>query len=303
MKRRSWGKVGRLVYAVSDTGELTHVETVDILGSKAYSDVMQDAFKRAKFQIAQLGGKPVDFFDGIYEITFSFSGRNRARVHYFGFSRAYDAAKRRRAKGKFEESIAIVREAMTEELNMYELATLSHGLTYSYLGLNDKRRALIAIRHATIEQGYFLAHDARPYAEALLAQLEAENNNQGAALCAFGWLRQKYSSFQPDLQLQTLISTAHLQLSGTDEVRTDIELIDSDRPYVPNRWTHRLIRHTFKFDNVPAPGAARFRLVCPTVVREDGVTANRVWDVDPGEGDCMLYFYGDPGAKFTLIEK
>jgi hypothetical protein len=289
-------------YTVSASGTVTNVEIIDMLGSKAYVTALEDALKVAKFDPAIKAGKPVDYYGYTFEVAFAIEGRNRAGVHYFGFSRAFDESKRRRNEKKFDEAVAVVKNAMTEPLNMYELATLSHGLTYAYIGLNDNHRALIAIRHAAVRGAQFLEKDAAPYALALLAKLEAKNNGPSAAICAYNQLQSKFPSFAPDDEIKQLMTAAEAQLAGSDPVRTDIELVDWGRPEIANRWTHVLLRRSFSFDITPAK-PAKFRLVCGTTVREESVVSGKEWRIDPSDGTCTLLFYGDDGVKFTLIEK
>src|SRR4029079_7755408 len=110
-----------------------NIETIDVIGSATYSKTLETSLQAARFEPASKGGRPVTLYGNEFDVAFGIEGRNRAGVHYYGFSRAYDDARRKRDHGDNEGSVAVIREAMTEPLNMYELSTLSHVLAYTYL--------------------------------------------------------------------------------------------------------------------------------------------------------------------------
>jgi hypothetical protein len=279
---------------------LSNIEIVDAMGTPAYGAAVAEALNKATFTPAISNGKPADGND-FYDVLFAIERENRALVHYLGFSETYDIARRQRAAKQYQQSIDTTLKSFADPLNMYEIATLSHGVMLSYIGLKDYRHALIYARHAALERGRFLANDARPQAQAWLTWLEATNNNQRNAICAFTWLKRKFASYTPDADTLARVEQARAELNGTGPVRTSIELIDNNRSDIPAGWSHDLIRHSFRFEHVGAK-AARLRAVCQAGTWGDEIREGKQETLNPAQGECTLYFYGERGATFDLVE-
>lgn len=288
----------QLDYTISSEGIPVDFRVVDALGDPIFGVLAADGYSKARFEPAQIDGKPVVFNFLHLEVFFQVEGPNRVGIHP-EFDRNTDRAQRFRKEGKFADSLASLREILKLKLNLYERATTAFGLAVTYVGLNDRRRALKHIRHATIDAGSFADRGLRENALAMRAELEGRDGNPVDALCAFQDLKEQYPNHPVSPALQSVIDRARSDLEGKMPLRHEIELVETERPDIQPMWYHPLVRRSFKIE-----GAAKsFRLVCPTVVMEKLVSQPIDVKLDESAGWCNLYVSGDAGAKFTLEER
>lgn len=71
----------------------------------------------------------------------------------------------------------------------------------------------------------------------------------------------------------------------------------SDTPY----WRHQLLRREFAVDPVEG-NLDRLEIRCDWRRATDKVSAERTWKIPESWGDCVVYVFGNEGAKVKLIE-
>lgn len=290
----------RLAHSITPDGSVSNVRLVDIVGAPIFAHAAAGSLGGAKFAPARAGGRRVAF-NNTFEVSYLIEGKNRAGVHA-KIGNAYDAAAAARKFNDFERSLRILQDASKLTLNLYEYALTSYGLAMSYVGLGDRRRALLHIRRSTIAGGAHVDKGMVRSTFALLAELEARDGNPRAALCAFETLKKKVSGYAPSPALADLLRQAELDLSGTAPLLNDVELVESGREEIPTHWSHALLRDTFAFQNLQG-NLKRYRVTCPTSDFEGDVGAAGTVRAGRSGGPCTLEVFGDPGAKFTLDER
>jgi hypothetical protein len=173
----------------------------------------------------------------------------------------------------------------------------------SHLGLGDRRRALLHMRHAAIEDGNFVDTGLIRSTFAILAELEVRDGNPRAAVCAFATLKKKRPDYQPTAQLLEVIAAARTTLDGGAPVRSEVEIVENGRDdMIASRWSHPVLRRSLQFSALQGV-VKTYRVTCPTHVLEGSISGSGAIDVDQTIGSCTLEVYGDPGAKFVLEEK
>jgi hypothetical protein len=290
----------RLAFTVTPLGEVANLRVVDIVGAPIFAHAAARSLKAARYSPAMLGGRPVAY-NSIFDITYVIEGKNRAGVHA-KIGGSYDAAAAARKFNDFERSLRILQEANKLTLNLYEYTLTSYGMAMSYLGLGDRRRALLQLRRTAIGAGKYVDKGIVRSTFALLAELEARDGSPRAALCAFETLKQKMPAYQPSQSLLDVLAGAERDLTGTLPVRTDAELVESGREEIPTQWSHGLLRDTFSFAALQG-GVKTYRVTCPTTVIEGDVATAGTVRVGRSAGACTLDVLGDVGATISLMEQ
>jgi TonB family protein len=290
-----------LAHTITPSGDVTNIRLIDLVGAPVFAHQASGALSKAKFAPVTVSGKPVSW-NARYTFRYLIEGKNRAGVHA-KVSGSYDAAAAARKFGAYDRSLRILLETNKLTLNLYEYALTSYGLAMSYLGLGDRRRALLHMRHAAIGDGDFVDTGLIRSTLAILAELEARDGNPRAALCVLATLKKKRPDYAPAAQLLEMIAAARAALDGGAPVRNEVEIIESGRDeMILPRWSHPVLRRTLQFTALQ--GAVKnYRITCPTHVLEGVVFGSGAIDVDQTIGSCALEVYGDPGAKFVLDEK
>lgn len=290
----------RLMFTIDPQGVPVDFQIVDAVGSPLYVKFAIEGWAKSRYEPVA-GSEPAPLRVGSADVVFRIEGENRAGVHA-AFSTTYDRAYSLRQQGRFAEALAVLKDTIKLSLNLYEQATASYALAVTYMRLNDRRRALLHIRHATINDGDLADKGVREAALAMNAELEALDSNPRGALCAYDKLMAKYPSHQPSSQLQSLLEKAREMIASATPVRTEVELIETERPDVPTAWSHRVLRPVFRIDG--SQGAVpRLRLVCRNAIVDKAINQSIEVTVDRSAGACVLYVYGDPGARFVLDER
>lgn len=290
----------RLAFTVTPGGEVAGVRVVDIVGAPIFAHAAARSLKASKYTPALLGGRPVAY-NSVFDATYVIEGKNRAGVHA-KIGSSYDAAAAARKFNDFERSLRILQEANELTLNLYEYTLTSYGMAMSYLGLGDRRRALLQLRRTAIGGGKYVDKGVVRSTFALLAELEARDGNPRAALCAFETLKQNVPAYQPPQTLLDVLAGAERDLKGAASVRTDVELVEPGREEIPIHWSHSLLRDTFSFAAVQS-GVKTYRVTCPTAVIEGEVATTGTVRVGRSAGACTLDVFGALGATFALVEQ
>lgn len=289
----------RLGYTVTPTGEVAGIWLIDIIGAPIFAHAAAGSLVKAKFEPAILGGKPVTFH-GDFDSEFRMSGDNRAGVHA-KVGTAYDRALAAREQGDYAESVEILKKSLSLTLNMYEYAITSYGLTVSYLGLQDRRRALRHARHTAMGEAGYADRGQRRSALAFAAELESRDNNFRRGLCTFEALKKHFPDFQANAALQAEMTRARAELAATTPLKSEVEIVETDREDLAPMWVHEVVRNNFQLAVVQGT-LKNYRLVCPTATSEGPIGPAPV-PVDRSTGPCTLYVFGERGAKFVLDER
>lgn len=285
---------------IAPDGHAQDVWPIDAVGSTQFVVASMESVAKSKWNPAVRGGSPTP-----YSLEFAFQyrmvGENRAGVHNMA-TRNYDIAYADRRNGNYKASVDVLLRTLAFTLNMYEYATISYGLTVSYMGLGDRRRALRHIRHSAISDAEFADKGQRRSTLALAAELAIQDNSFHEGLCAFKLLKERYPDFVPSAQLQTQVDRATREITSSTPITTDVEMIESLRANVAPVWRHRILRRTLTFSRVQG-ALTRARVACPTSITDHAFPLSRAVEVDTSAGSCMLYVFGEPGARFVLEER
>ncbi len=290
-----------LEFKITAEGVPTDFRVRDAIGNPKYGELAIAGFKGARYEPTVLDGKtlPVNVLSQI--VDFRIEGENRVGVQVAA-GNATEEAIRLRKEGKFAESLAVLQALSGRSLNLYEATTRAYGLAMSYKGLNDRRRALREIRRATINEGQYIDKNLRHAAFVAQVELEATDNYFLASVCTFERMRYAFPHKELDPILFETFKKAVVQLAGTAPVRSEVEIVETDRSDVPPHWMHGLTRSTF--DIVDIVGKLRsVKLVCPAANLDREITGTLRVNVEVSKiTNCILYIFGDPGAKFVLLE-
>ncbi len=285
-----------LQFTVTPAGTAENISVVDAIGSDLFSRESAAAIAKGKWE-AQPQAHHFAAFHAQYLIT----GDNRSGVHNLA-DRDYNLALANRKRGDYKRSIEILQNTMTMPLNMYEFATTSYGLTVSYLGLGDWRRALRHARHMALGEGEFADKGQRRSTLAMAADLAAQDNSFHESLCYASILKQKYPDFVPSARLKDALARAEREIGQATPVRTDVEIVEPVRAGLRPVWSHRVLRRSLAFG--PVQGVLKnARVVCPRAIVDRPFPITAPIDVDTSGGTCLLFVYGEPGTRFALEER
>jgi Gram-negative bacterial TonB protein C-terminal len=163
----------------------------------------------------------------------------------------------------------------------------------------DYAAALKASRIATIDEGRWLAPEARERALRLRVELEAQAGEMGEAMMAFDTLQKvdevPLQAGDPDVALMARIYTA----IDADKPLTSAGVVAADGGDL--LWQHVLFRRTFAFSDVNGK-LDRFTIRCGTHSFGSPVIDNGAWNVPGGWTACVLYVFGTAKTTFNLIE-
>jgi hypothetical protein len=172
----------------------------------------------------------------------------------------------------------------------------------SYKGLNDRRRALREIRRATINDGLYIDKNLRLAAFVAQVELEAADNYFLASVCTYERMLYAFPHREVDPKLLETANKAVGQLAGTTPMRSEVEIVETDRSDVPPHRVHGLTRSTFDIVDIVG-GLSSVKLVCPAASLDRQIIGTLRVSVDVSKiTNCILYVFGDPGAKFVLLE-
>lgn len=287
-------------FTIDETGTPVDFRVVDGLGAPVYSKLAIEGVSTARYEPAERDGQKVGINVSDFNVYFQVEGENRAAVHGV-VDMAYETAFKLRKEGKFQESLDRLRQSFKGTLNLYEQATLSFGIAISYKGLGDFRRALVHARRATANEGVYADKGIRRNAFVLLSELHARDNNPADALCSFAFVKKLDADYQPEPALLALLDSARQTLVGDLPVQTEVQLVESERTDVGASWYHPVLRRNVSIR--PIEGKLdTYRLWCPTkkIVQPLGTGASII--VEETSSPCMLYVYGDAGARFVVEE-
>lgn len=290
----------QLHFTVTPEGRAEDVSVTDAIGSIQFVVASRESILQSKWEPAVRLGAPVAMHQR-FEFEYRMRGENRAGVHNIA-TRNYDIAYANRRNGNYKQSVEVLLRTLELTLNLYEYTTTSYGLALSYLGLGDKRRALRHIRHAVIGEATNIDRGVRRSALALAAELSAQDNSFRESLCFFDTLKRNFPDFVPSAQQQAEIERATRELSTATPIRTEVELIESAREDVAPMWRHAILRGTLTFSGVQG-AITRARVSCPVSQIDFAFPLKSSIDVDRSVGPCVLFVFGEPGARFVLEER
>lgn len=291
-----------LEFSITPEGVPTDFRIRDAIGSPKYGELAIAGFKGARYEPTVFDTEAVTVNVLSQIVDFRIEGENRVGVQVEA-GRATEEAIRLRKQGKFAESLAILQALQGKSLNLYEATTKAYGLAMSYKGLNDRRRALREIRRATINDGLYIDKNLRHAAFVAQVELEAADNYFLASVCAYEQMLYAFPHRELDPKLLETANKALGQLAGTTPVRSEVEIVETDRSDVPPHWVHGLTRSTFEIVDIVGK-LSSVKLVCPAAKLDRQITGTLSVSVDVSKiTNCILYVFGDPGAKFVLLER
>jgi tetratricopeptide (TPR) repeat protein len=285
-----------LQFTVTPAGTAENISVVDAIGSELFWQESAAAIAKGKW-----AAQPHAHHFAAFHFQYLITGENRAGVHNLA-ARDYDLALANRKRGDYRRSIEILQNTMKMPLNMYEFATTSYGLTVSYLGLGDWRRALRHARHMAIGDGEFADKGQVRSTLSMAAELAAQDNSFHESLCYASVLKTKLPDFVPSARLKNALARAEQEIGAATPVRTEVEIVEPVRVGLPSVWSHRVLRRSLTFG--PVQGVLKnARVVCPRAVVDRPFPITAPIDVDTSGGTCLLYVYGEPGARFAIEER
>lgn len=290
-----------LEFSITADGVPTNFRIRDALGNPKYGELAIAGFKDARYEPTRIDGKaiPVNMLSQI--VDFNIEGENRVGVQTAA-GNATDEAIRLRKQGRFAEALAVLQALQGRSLNLYEATTRAYGLAMSYKGLNDRRRALREIRRATINEGRYIDKNLRHAAFEAQVELEAADNYALASVCTFEQMVYAFPRKEIDPKLMEVATKAVEQLAGTTPVRSEVEIVETDRPDISPHWMHGLTRSTFQIVDIVG-NLKSVKLMCPAATLERPITGTLSVSVDVSKiTNCIAYVFGDPGAKFVFLE-
>jgi TonB family protein len=284
---------------IAPDGAVSNVWLRDSIGSQTFAQIALDALPKAKFDPRVRDGGPVLVGDSV-AVVFRFDPKDRPGDHNY-YREVLDRAAAARAQGDYKESVRILDNSLAWPLHLHEMATMGHAMAVSYMGLKDWRRALRHIRHATIDGGKVAEENVRADALALAAELFARDHDYIRAICTYETLRKQHPTAPVNPTLATAIAETRSVLFSSSPVRTEVEILETNRSDLTPHWSHVLLRKSFAIEQVQGT-LKSYRLDCIRRSESGPVVPSQRITLSPGLG-CDLYVMGNPGAKFVLDER
>lgn len=284
---------------VAPDGSVSDVWLRDAIGSQSFSQNASEALAKAKFDPPVRRGRPVQVGD-LIAVIFQFDPKDRPGDHNY-YREALDRAAAARAQGDWKEAVRILDVSLAWPLHLHEMATMSHSMAISYMGLKDWRRALHHIRHATIEGGTVVEQNVRAEALALSVELHARDHDYARGICVYEKWKKLYPLMPEGPPLKAAIAEIRAALWSGAPVRTEVEILEQYRSDLTPHWSHALLRSSFAIEQVQGT-LKSYRLDCIGRTERGPVVPGVRIALSPGVG-CDLYVMGDAGAKFVLDER
>lgn len=291
-----------LEYVVGADGAVRDLKVVDALGPKDFVKASVNSVSGWRYAPATRNGTPVDQYFYQTSVLFLFADSGRGADHS-AFIRKYNRARKAITEKRYDEGIAILEEAFKARLNLYEEAMGSFVLALTYAQKTDWQRAQFHIRHATIEDGYYLGKALKATAFAMQVEIEARNASYAEARCAFTELRLiDESSAAGTSEAAKTVGRIESALADPKPLVSEATLAQHPMFEAPAVWRHALLRQKFSFARLKGE-VKSFRLACVAAEHDAAVDEETQWNVPQQAGPCMLRVDGAPGASFLLIEE
>jgi tetratricopeptide (TPR) repeat protein len=289
-------------FGIGADGAVRNIRAVDAVGSKDFVTSAMRVLAKRRYSPAMRNGTPVDQHFNEIEFTYLLEGSGREAYHE-DFVNKYQRARGFIRRGKFDEAVEILEKALSERINLYEIAMGSFVLAVAHAKNENWPKALLHIRHAVLAKLKFLNKPMRAPALELQVELAARDGSLAEALCA----HQKLGSIEPSsASLESpagkIAARIRAALDSSAPLALDARLANNPLFDAPAVWRRGLLRRKFSFAEIK--GEVRsFRLACQGAELEATVDAETRWDVPTNAGYCMLRVEGAPGATFRLIEE
>lgn len=292
-------------YTISSDGTVRDIVVLDLIGADSIATSARTALATWRFSPATRRGVPIDKFGVRLFVTYRFDGSD-AEAHMSTHDTVigrYNEARRLLAQKKFDKAIATLQFPHGLRLNLYEQTMVSFVLALVYAGKQDGPRSLYHLRHATIEQAFFLDKTLAAAAVEMLVEAEAAYGNLKGALCAYDELKRVApASAAAGTRSAAIVAQIGRALKDPAAVVVGGELASVFGDAQEAGWRHAMLRRKFSFATI-AGEVKEFHLVCQTTVLDAPVDGETLWTVPPDAGACTLTVRGAPGAKFKLIEE
>ncbi len=297
-----WVQLG---FTISRDGTVRDIVVLDAIGAKSVAASASKALATWHYSPATHHGVPVDQFGNTVNVVFRYAGSDadeHATTHA-AIVRKYNTGRSMLAQKKFDDAIPTLESALDQRLNLYEQSLVSLALVVAYAAKQDKPRSLYHLRHATIQQGFFLDRKVAQAALELRVQAEAEYGDFAGARCAFDQLKSVAPAAAADgTSAAKIVARIGEALKDPAPIVVAAELSPVFGGSQAAEWRHALLRRKFSFSDIKGEMKG-YHLVCQTTVLDAAIDAETLWTVPPDAGSCTLSVRGSAGASFKLVEE
>jgi len=300
---RSKGEEGwvTLSYVIGADGRVSDLIVQDSSGQRDFEKAALKAAAKWRFSPATVEGRPVEQCDTSDTFVFFIQGgRGGARKT---FRDQFTAIRARYGAGDVEGAARDVDEMLAAGgWNNYETSRLRLLRFELCKGTGDLKCELENLRRAAFNRGRGL--EAGLYRQVLEATAGAEIRSElyRDALQTIAKRNKLKPALAADHPLTKaaadIVALAHgndpLAFKGQIGFRSGCDLGE------PN-WSHQLLRRKFAID--PLEGRVdKLEIRCDWRRATDSVSPDKAWTLPADWGNCVVYVFGEVGAKLKLVE-
>lgn len=293
----------RLGFTITAAGETKDVAVLDQVGSRSMIKAARQAVTRWTYKPATQDGQAVEQYGNAAEILYRAGHVGNTLVHDNVVVK-YDEGRALVAAGKYAEGVAVLEQAFTLPLTLYEQAKLSFALAFAHEKSKDLPRALGHIRHAVIEGGTFLEKAVVPSAQRMRLRLEVANGNYQYAACVAPL--PATDTFDPTgadrKETMRIVEEAMKKLASPEPLVVDATLTAKPGKDGGGIWEHPLSRRKFRFASFSGQ-VQEFELSCVKQQTQSRVDAAAEWTVPANAGPCTLRVSGEARTTLKLVEE
>ncbi len=296
VKKRQEGWV-QLNFSISPEGRALDPIVVDSAGGEVFETAALDAIRNWTFE-------PDDDTRHNNVISLSFKNGDKNEDASRNFLRWHNMAAREIMDGDFDGAQEKLQKAKSVGgWNLYERTLLEVLESEIHRGAGDQEAQLAALRRA-VEINNKKAMTSRSKRKLLksIFEIEVETQQYAAAQTTLDALREIKGS---DETLESL-NEKIVELESALDMRGDISIsavIDAhaECDHDEALWGHQPLHRSFGFEVVDGV-VERFEARCDDRLLSAAVGDEETWFVPEEWGDCELFVFGEPGARFKFVE-
>jgi len=286
-------------YVIQPDGRVTDPIIEDSSGIDSFEQETLRVVQTWRYEPATWNGEAVEQYHTKHKLTFAIEVPQGKRGAKKKFRDKYRDINALIQNGEIETAESMIDEAFESPgWNMYETTRLWLLSAQVQIEKGDDKETLTSLRRAAggaefIEPEIYADILQELFALEFTLDLFSDALNTYAKMQQADALEGRDDIIEAAERLQKFVSgTEPLVMNGLVEPHGSVE---------EGIWSYRPLRRKLAFDNIDGHvDSIEFR--CDWHRAKDKVSTDRTWEIPESWGNCNLYVYGDPGARFHLIE-
>jgi TonB family protein len=287
-------------YVIAPDGTTQDILIEDSTGPAEIEKPALEAVKRWRYEPATLNGKPVEQCDTRVRILFALEGEG----HRAGASRAFIKRFRAVTQQAGESDLEAFKSAIDElaPRNLYENAYTFFLLAMVAQREQDPDAQLKHLRRVTLGGSDYIRPDLYVGALETTFGLEANRGEYASALSTYQKLMDSKEKSDALKELAKMAEQIEALIAGDSRLARQGELGPRrEGAEGPVAWSHQLSRRIAGLDEIEGE-LDHIELRCDFHRAVAEPKAERALRMPENWGDCSFYVFGEPGARFRVIE-